>query len=53
MSQVAWVNGPFEASYNDKTITKMQGLAQKVPDGKLIIGDKGYTSVDLLLPGTV
>jgi DDE superfamily endonuclease len=47
-SKVAWVNGPFEASYNDRTIAKTQGLAHKVPNGKLIIGDKGYCSLDFV-----
>ena len=42
------MNGPFEASYNDKTIAKTQGLQEMVPDGKLIIGDKGYTSLDFI-----
>lgn len=47
-SKVAWVNGPFPASFNDKTIAKTQGFGHRVPDGKLVIGDKGYTALDFV-----
>ena len=31
---------------NDRTIATTQGLADVVPDGKLCVGDKGYSSID-------
>jgi len=39
--QVIWVNGPFPASTHDLTIFR-EGLKNKIPVGKKVIGDKGY-----------
>jgi hypothetical protein len=43
--QICWVNGPFPAGQNDMRIFKKEngGLKSKIPDGKRLIGDKGYT----------
>lgn len=41
--QVIWINGPKKASTHDITIFREpNGLKEKMPQGKLVIGDKGY-----------
>jgi hypothetical protein len=40
--RVVWVRGPFPASEGDITIFREQGLMDKMPLGKLGVGDKGY-----------
>ena len=39
--QIVWVNGPFRGSENDLAIFR-RGLLQSIPQGKLVIGDRGY-----------
>ena len=42
-NQVCWINGPFPAGQNDLGIFKKpDGLASKVPLGKLLITDQGH-----------
>lgn len=41
-SRVVHIAGPFPASKHDITIFRKEGLKEKIPDGKLCIGDKGY-----------
>ena len=44
--QLVWVSGPHPAATNDITIFKMtDGLMEKIPDGKIAIGDEGYRGV--------
>ena len=40
-AKLAWINGPFKASVNDKTIFK-QRLSNKLKPGKLAVADRGY-----------
>lgn len=42
-NRVVWINGPFRASVHDKTMFRRHGLADKIPDGKKVIADRGYT----------
>jgi hypothetical protein len=46
-NQLVWINGPFPASWHDKTIfwsanESANGLMAKIPDGRRAIGDSGY-----------
>ena len=41
-NQVCWVRGPFPAGQCDWKIFKERGLMDKIPEGKLAIGDNGY-----------
>ena len=42
-NQIVWVNGPFPTGQNDKKIFNMPGgLASKLKEGQLCIGDEGY-----------
>jgi DDE superfamily endonuclease len=42
-NKCVWVNGPFPASKHDVTVYKMpNGLQDKIPNGKKVIGDEGY-----------
>jgi hypothetical protein len=41
-SQLAWINGPFPAATHDIEVFR-RGLKEKVPVGKRVIGDAGYT----------
>lgn len=41
-NKLVWMNGPFPASKHDITIFRAGGLKEKIPDGKLVIGDNGY-----------
>jgi DDE superfamily endonuclease len=42
-SKLVWINGPFKAGDSDLVIfRKPDGLKSKIPDNKLVIGDKGY-----------
>ena len=42
-SKLVWVNGPFKASEHDIAVfRKHGGLKDKIPAGKMGIGDKGY-----------
>lgn len=46
--QIVWINGPFPASTNDLTIFKSEnGLIEKIPDGKLVVADEAYRSLDM------
>ena len=38
---IAWANGPFRGSEHDLAIFR-RDLMTQIPDGKLVIGDKGY-----------
>ena len=38
---IVWTNGPFRGSKNDMTIFR-EGLMAHIPEGKLVIADKGY-----------
>jgi hypothetical protein len=40
--KLVWMNGPFPASRNDISIFRTEGLKDKIPVGKLVVGDKGY-----------
>lgn len=41
---MAWINGPFPAGESDITIYRRPGgLKEKMPVGKRIVGDRGYT----------
>ena len=42
-NKLVWMNGPFPAGKPDITIFREEGgLKDKIPDGKRVIGDKGY-----------
>jgi DDE superfamily endonuclease len=42
-SCLVWISGPHPASWPDiKVFNMAEGLASKIPDGKMAIGDKGY-----------
>ena len=42
-NKVVWVNGPFPAGENDKTVfDKPDGLRSKLKEGQLLLGDQGY-----------
>lgn len=42
-NKIVWVNGPFPAGENDKKMfEKPNGLASKLKEGQLVIGDEGY-----------
>lgn len=41
-NQVVWVRGPLPAGSNDWKIFKEEGLMDKIPEGKLAVGDDGY-----------
>ena len=46
-NRVAWVSGPFKAGEADITIYRWNGsFKSKLPPGKLVIADKGYTGED-------
>lgn len=40
-SKLVWINGPFPAGQNDITVYR-KALKAKIPDGKKVIGDRGY-----------
>ena len=42
-SRVVWISGPHKGLENNKTIFK-SGLFQKIPDGKLVVADRGYSA---------
>lgn len=43
-NQVAWAEGPFQAATHDKTkYQEKDGLQSFIPEGKLVVGDRGYT----------
>ena len=47
-NKAAWINGPFQAGEHDLTIYRKEGgLKTKIPPGKLLIKDRGYTGDDL------
>ncbi len=42
-NQLAWINGPFPSAEHDVSIFRMpNGLKSRIPEGKLVIGDRGY-----------
>ena len=42
-NKVVWVNEPFPAGENDKTVfDKPDGLRSKLKEGQLLLGDQGY-----------
>ena len=42
-SKLVWLNGPFPAGQTDLAIfQKEDGLKNEIPNGKCIIGDRGY-----------
>ena len=42
-NKCCWINGPFPAGHNDwKIFTSENGLASKIPEGHLCVGDQGY-----------
>jgi DDE superfamily endonuclease len=42
-SRLVWVNGPFQAGNNDLILfCKPGGLKSKLPEGMMVIADKGY-----------
>ena len=42
-NQLVWINGPFPAGQNDWVVfTKENGLKDKIPEGKKVVGDKIY-----------
>jgi len=43
VDQIAWFNGPYRAATADITIFR-DGLEARIPDGKLAVGDSGYSS---------
>lgn len=43
-SQVAWINGPIRGGQNDLEMFREGGLKDKIPDGKLVMADRGYKS---------
>ena len=44
--QICWINAPFSAGQNDfKIFSKPDGLKSKIPKGKLVIADEGYTRI--------
>jgi len=41
-NQVVWIAGPFQAAAHDKTKYEEEGgLQSRIPDGKLLVGDRG------------
>ena len=43
-NKVVWINGPFKAGESDRQIfRKPGGLKEKIPLGKIVVADKGYT----------
>jgi DDE superfamily endonuclease len=44
-SKVVWINGPFPAGRNDRSVyTQAGGLQSMIPPSKKVIADKGYRS---------
>ena len=43
-SQISWTNGPFPAAKHDIAIYTQEntGLKWKIPEGKMVIADRGY-----------
>jgi hypothetical protein len=41
-NKLVWMNGPFPAGRHDINIFRTEGLKDKIPAGKLVIGDNGY-----------
>jgi hypothetical protein len=41
-NKLVWMNGPFPAGRHDINIFRTEGLKEKIPVGKLVIGDNGY-----------
>jgi len=41
-SKLMWMNGPFPASTNDVTIYREHGLKEAIPEGKIVVADRGY-----------
>ena len=42
-SKVVWLNGPWRGGKSDLTIFE-ESLVHKIPEGKYIIADSGYSS---------
>ena len=42
--QLVWIRGPFPASRPDINIFREEGLEDAIPEGKLAIGDSGYSA---------
>ena len=46
-NNVVWIAGPFQPATHDKTkYQEPDGLQSRIPDGKLVIGDRGYRGED-------
>jgi hypothetical protein len=41
--KICWISGPYKGGMPDKEVIKKSGLLDKVPEGKLVIADGGYT----------
>jgi len=47
-NQVVWAEGPVQAATHDKTkYEEKNGLQSLIPNGKLVVGDRGYRGEDL------
>jgi DDE superfamily endonuclease len=44
--KLLWIGGPRPAGTPDISLCKETGILNKIPDGRKIIGDKGYRGVD-------
>jgi hypothetical protein len=42
-NRLVWIKGPFKAAAHDRTIFLTEGLADKIPAGKKVVADRGYT----------
>ena len=40
--KIVWVNGPFRGGKHDLTIFREDGLKERMPQGKAMVGDRGY-----------
>jgi hypothetical protein len=44
--KICWISGPWKGGKPDKEIMKESGLLDKIPEGKLVIADGGYSIKD-------
>lgn len=49
-NQLCWINGPFQAATNDMAVfRKPDGLQTRIPRGKKVVADEGYTGEPWML----
>lgn len=43
-NKIVWVNGPFKGGRHDLRIFREDGLKERMPEGKILVADRGYQS---------